>query len=102
MDNYPDDIRSFDDNPNSPFYDDGGFEDAVTAKYDEIIENVAKHAEEIAERVADLSEEDNVKFYQSLVGKDKEGECTKHVAADILEKIIEVIAEGKVEEEREA
>lgn len=101
MSNYPDDIRSYDDNPNSPFFDDGGFEDAVTAKYEEIAGNVSEYAEEIAERVADLSEEDNVKFYQSLVGKDKEGECTKHVAGDLLEKILESMATDAVESERE-
>jgi len=48
-DNYPDDIRDFDDHPGSPFYDDSGFEDAVDEKVAELEECEVKIAEIIAE-----------------------------------------------------
>ena len=35
-DNYPDDIRSYDHDPRSPFYDDGGLEDAEESLFEEI------------------------------------------------------------------
>ena len=48
-DNYPDDIRDFDDHPGSPFYDDSGFEAAVIHKCQELEECEVKVAEIVAE-----------------------------------------------------
>ncbi len=48
-DNYPDDIRQFDDHPGSPFYDDSGFESAVDEVFDELIDDSVKVAEIISE-----------------------------------------------------
>jgi hypothetical protein len=48
-DNYPDDIRDFDNHPGSPFYDDSGFESAVAHKFEELKECHVKVAEIICE-----------------------------------------------------
>jgi hypothetical protein len=48
-DNYPDDIRDFDNHPGSPFYDDSGFESAVNHKFEELKECHVKVAEIICE-----------------------------------------------------
>lgn len=37
MSNYPDDIRSYDHHPQSPFYDDGGYEDAVSDAFQDAL-----------------------------------------------------------------
>lgn len=36
MSNYPDDVHQYDSNPNSPFFDDGGLEEAHIAKMEEV------------------------------------------------------------------
>ncbi len=48
-DNYPDDIRQFDDHPGSPFYDDSGFESAVDEVFDELLDDSVKVAEIVSE-----------------------------------------------------
>ncbi len=48
-DNYPDDIRQFDDHPGSPFYDDSGFESAVDEVFEELLDDSVKVAEIISE-----------------------------------------------------
>ena len=39
MSNYPDDIHQYDNDPRSPFYDDGGYEVALDEKIKEFLEN---------------------------------------------------------------
>ncbi len=48
-DNYPDDIRQFDDHPGSPFYDDSGFESAVDEVFEELLDDSVKVAEIVSE-----------------------------------------------------
>ncbi len=48
-DNYPDDIRQFDDHPGSPFFDDSGFESAVDEVFNELRECHIKVSEIICE-----------------------------------------------------
>ncbi len=42
MDNYPDNIRQFDNDPRSPFYDDGGEELWVERRADELEKNIGE------------------------------------------------------------
>ena len=58
-DNYPDDIREYDNHPGSPFYDDSGFEAAVAHKFEELKECHVK----VAEIICELDE----KPYQKLI-----------------------------------
>ena len=58
-DNYPDDIRDFDNHPGSPFYDDSGFEAAVAHKCQELSNCHVK----VAEIICELDD----KPYQKLV-----------------------------------
>lgn len=51
--NYPDNIRDFDHDPRSPFYDDGGLEEAHVAKMKEIDGDEKLVAEIIGELKAD-------------------------------------------------
>jgi len=98
MSNYPDDIRDFDHDPRSPFYDDGGFEDACSVKHSEIEEDIAGHSDVIMEGLASLSDEDCSKFLVSLLSDDD-----KSVDANlILEDVIADIAKEKVESESES
>jgi len=48
-DNYPDDIREYDNHPGSPFYDDSGFESAVDEVFDELLDDSVKVAEIVSE-----------------------------------------------------
>ena len=58
-DNYPDDIREYDNHPGSPFYDDSGFEAAVAHKCEELEECHVK----VAEIICELDDEP----YQKLI-----------------------------------
>ncbi len=58
-DNYPDDIRQFDDHPGSPFYNDSGFESAVNHEFEELKQCHIK----VAEIICELDE----KPYQKLI-----------------------------------
>jgi len=62
MSNYPDDIRQYDDNPNSPFFDDSGLEDAHTAKCEEIEADM----ELIAEIISELSGEKYTEMQKAI------------------------------------
>ena len=59
MSNYPCDIRSYDDNPNSPFFDDSGLESA----HIEAMEAIEEDEDKIAEIISEL----RVEEYNKLI-----------------------------------
>ena len=65
MSNYPDDIRQYDHDPRSPFYDDGGYELFIESRVDELMEDITEldniDNDAIAEIIIDKWQEGSAK-----------------------------------------
>ena len=68
-DNYPDDIRQYDNDPRSPFFDDGGLEEAEEAMFEEIQTCLVEQDGDLERSEVDdeLYEEEHLQLHSDII-----------------------------------